>query len=749
LPVVPPAARAAEPTYPTAEHAAAAAAFTDLCFLREQARFFDAMLDRRCHYGAGDAASLDEKRTSLAVLAAMLAVAIEKHRSAYLAALASTADGAAGVRAALEQDLAGLRERMEPLLRWAKEQNLHVPEPPRQNNFLKGARETLWFGAAATGEGDEAVDAWKQLGIDFVGVAAGREPVPIPWGDAGPSFLRLGEFVARMAKGRVRVDVGAAGSGALDFSVWNPVVRTRWDEYWRELGERCKRAEGAFAYEILNERYPRPFGAERGDDGRCAVAAFRAYLRETYGSIGALNVAWEAGFRDFDQISGPVRRRSFGAADRDHSRFLETGLARFVRASAAALTKADAERPTRLRLPGPERGEDPYRLGASGVDIVTCPGQFGVPPGGAASFARAAGLARFLGKPLWQDEPIVAGDPPADRNEEAAAINRAVWHALAGGVQVLAVGTLAGTGGATILDGETRSGLIRPAFGRLAVAVSLARKHEGLLRETEPAAAPIGLVEAPSSLLEPRAAALHRDALRACEEWLFAQSWPYAILPEGGLVERTELWERQRVTIVPDGEKPVRWGRLPIVILPACLYLESGAAAALERYLTQGGVIIRIGRAGMLDEVGKPSLLAKTFLARQRLTGRGYVFTFSDVAKEGEALRALLRRLLGAPQVVVTPAERVLSFVRRRGPQVYLFLVNLSASERLEPEVVLRGMGPAVSDVLANAPVPTEQRSPGAAFTTVLEPGGVGIFAFAERPPGAEKPPTPSGAPGR
>jgi hypothetical protein len=693
------------------------AAFADLCVLREKIRFLNDMLARRRVYGVRDTAALDEHRAALGATFAALTECMLKEQAAYRALIGTREGDAMALKAAIEKELADFRARFEPHRTWAKDEKLLVPELPAATQFVRTAREGLWFGVMVRHFDYEAFPAWRSLGFDFVCIDIGWGGATVPWKAGVPDFERIDRYLQRNEKHGYRTDLGQAGLGAVDFCLWNPAEQKRWETYFRALGEHFGGYPATLCYEIFNEPDNRAFNEERGDDGRFAVEAFRRSLRERYETIAALNDAWSTSFEDFEKIPGPVKRKGFGPAARDFRRFLQKSMAEFLGACMRVLKKADSGHPVLTQVAEGGGSQDGFLIGAQGADFFSLHMAFGGPPGGANNMAQAAGLARFLGKPLWHDEFIFNGpeaERSRDREEIGAAINRNIWQAVGWGYRGIEFFELDNEWQGwrnAILDPESGYGIVRPESARIPVAIALARELESVLLASEPAPPEVGLVDSPSTRLDAVAGKRHQDCVAACERFLGEASRSYTTLPEAGLAKRTELWEKLRV-----------------VILPECLYLDGTAAEALERYTALGGVLIRLGKGGILNESGKPSKLSRLLLARKRLVGRGYVLTIKDLESGAEELRVLLERAVGAPRVSVTPAGGVQAFLRQRGATKILILVNLSPREPVEARVSVREKFTRATDLIAQASIRVETVEGVGSFDIVLEPGGVALL---------------------
>jgi len=701
------------------EFAEATRGFAELCFLRERVRFLKDVLVRRRYYQPQDATGLKDRCSSLVAALAFSKNIILSRQEQYRTLIAKPGGGVTNLTTKLEQDLALFRERFDTHFSWAEQQKIWLPEPPQSLGFDSGPQNRLHFGVIVRYFNYEAYPAWQILGFDFICIDTGWGPAFVGWESGEPNFTRISEYVKRNAEFGYHSDMGQAGLGALSFCLWHPRERMRWQKYFVNLGALFSRNPAVLCYEIFNEPDNRPFQQERGENRKYAVEAFRGYLVKKYGTIRALNKAWKTDFTNFNQIAGALLEPGFRPPQRDFRRFLQESLADFLDLCLQALKKSDPNHPVLTQMSEFGGRQDGFLVGNKAVDCFSLHMTFGGPPGGPNNMAQAAGLARFVQKPLWQEE-FIFNWPEATRSEEidelSAAINRNVWQALGWGFKAIQFFELDNQWQGwrnSLLDRKSGYGIIRPESARISVAISVARRLENVLLETKLAPAEIGIIDSPSTRLVPSARKRYGPASARLEKLLFHKGWSYTVLPEAGLAKRPELWEG-----------------LQVVVLPECEYLDASAAKALERYVAQGGTLIRIGRGGILDEAGSPTQLSRILRAGNREFDRGRVFSVidSESEKARETLGELFERVLGRPRLRINPPGQVQVFFRQKGAVKYLFLVNLSPLKEVTAEVSIIKRLSGVTDLVAQATIRVVHKGEASELALLLEPGGVAVL---------------------
>jgi len=700
--------------------AAATARFADLCVLRERLRFLKNILMRRAYYGADRSADSEARFTLLAALLADSKALVLKRRAELRALLKKPPAGALAITAKLEEDLIHLQSELEPRFTWARRQGIWLPGQPEPLAIDAAAGDRLRFGVMVRYFNYEAFPAWRILGFDFLCCDIGWGPAYVPWQDGEPDFGRIRGFVKANAEFGFKTDLGQAGLGPVDFCLWHRGERQKWKKYFRKLGELFRGDPFVLCYEIFNEPDNRPFDQERGRNRQYAEDAFRAYLRNRYGTVRALNKSWGTEFPDFGQIHEPGRGVHFGPPQRDFHRFLQESLAEFLDICLKTLKKHDPNHPVLTQITEFGGKQDAFLIGGKSADFFSLHMTFGGPPGGANNMAKAASFARFLGKPLWQEE-FIFNWPEAVNTEEidelSAAIHRNIWQALGWGFRSLQFFELDNQWGDwqnSVLDRQGGYGVIRPESARIAVAISLARRLEKVIAGTELAQAEVGIVDSPGTRLVPMAGKRHLGSSDHLEKFLFHEGWSYTVLPEAGLASR-----------------PERWSGLKVVVLPECEYLDPSAAKALEQYVADGGTLVQIARGGALDSAGGPTALGR-LLSREREAGKGRIVRVGRDELARVVLRDELHRTLGLPRVKVEPAGQTQSFLREGASGKYLFLVNLSAREEITAEVSLKGKFATAADLVTQSPVPVEQTDGRSWLSTRIEPGGVAVLRLKE-----------------
>ncbi len=710
-----PASAADSAAYPSGkarEYAAAAAAFGELCVLRERLRFFEAMLARRAAYaGTASDAAVARRAESHAVRADLCARIAEHVRVWRMLAAPGAADPEQFFTT-LAADLRACKERAQSLLDWARGEKLRLPGIPEQVSFHIGLHETLRFGVLVRRWRDDAFPAWRVLGFDHVG---------LPWAD----LPRRGEEIDYDAL-RARLDDNARAGlrtflrheidGPVDFSIWEISSRVRWQQTMRRLDAALGAHEALLGYALFCGADNRPASEERGPDGASADAAFREFLRQRYGTIGALNTAWPASFSDFGAIAGPpgARLKSYGPVYHDFARFRQESLTEFVGGCIRALGTSGVRRLVMVELDETAGKQDTFLAASLPVGCVACDAPAGEPRDFRAS--QAFGIARATGKALWRDRffPMAPeGALGANAETLGAAINRNIWQTLAAGAHGMLLWSLDGeaSDGDALLDRESAWCVIRPESARVPIAIDLARALEPEILQSAAEEPEIGILDSARTRLFPPACAAQRETRAAVERLLAEEGWSYVVLPEASLATRPESLKKLRA-----------------IVAPGCAYVLGEAAAALERYAATGGLLVAAGRGGFLDEVGRPTALSSIFLAARRTVGRGAALRIDDVTAERDALASILTQVLGPPRIVVTPRGAAEAFLRKDAKATYLFLINSSAREPVDARVTLGLKFATAEDLVARAPVPIIRASGARNLVVPLEPGGVAVL---------------------
>ncbi|NQT84526.1 beta-galactosidase [bacterium] len=105
--------------------------------------------------------------------------------------------------------------------------------------------------------------------------------------------------------------MGQAGLGALDFNIWDPAEQERWESYFRALGKHYRNNPNVLCYELFNEPDLHNYDAD-APGSEFVREAFRKCLAGKFGTISALNEAWQSEYSSLDEILpavGEPRRR--------------------------------------------------------------------------------------------------------------------------------------------------------------------------------------------------------------------------------------------------------------------------------------------------------------------------------------------------------------------------------------------------------------------------------------------------------
>lgn len=150
----------------------------------------------------------------------------------------------------------------------------------------------------------------------------------------------------------------------------SPVYREKTRKINTKLAEAFKDHPGVIAWHISNEL---------GGECHCPLCqeAFRNWVKQKYGSLQALNHAWNTAFwshtyQSFDQVESPSPKgdASLHGLNLDWKRFVTDQTADFVKWEISALRDAGAKQPTTINMMYDFKGLD-YHKFADIVDFVS------------------------------------------------------------------------------------------------------------------------------------------------------------------------------------------------------------------------------------------------------------------------------------------------------------------------------------------------------------------------------------------
>jgi len=400
-----------------------------------------------------------------------------------------------------------------------------------------------------------------------------------------------------------------------------------------------RRAAGHEAFHALDlwsaPRSDSPADARARDDGGATLCAcphtrgrFREWLQRKYGTLEALNAAWERTFTDWEDVAaagpGPpstyadaIDRASFAAVKQQEDlRFMALASA----PRGARLTASHAAEPTVVRgLSTGSGGPDDWWMGSSvdhyGAAILPRPAASGGwPP---STLAAALDGIRSAGRDRgWWAARLQAGQGTSGARVSAPVTAEDVrlwtWAALSRGAR--AVGFFAwypmrsgeDAHGYGLIDLDGRITPRARAAGRLAAIVS---RNPALFAPLRPRPSRVAIVYNPLARLAGGRAATAR------------------VITSSALGFHRAMFERSiQVDFVHADEIAAGAGRrYRAIFLPAPLMLPRGVAGALAAYVQAGGTLISEARPAWSDERGDASAripglgLDEVFGARERV----------------------------------------------------------------------------------------------------------------------------------
>jgi Beta-galactosidase len=325
-------------------------------------------------------------------------------------------------------------------------------------------------------------------------------------------------------------------------------------------------------------------------------AAFRQFLQRAYGTLAALNDAWQTTFASWDDVvplsTDYIRRRELGGAQlpadltpwSDHLDFVDQQFAGVVGTLVGAVHGVAPDLPvglTGVQPPAAFGGHDYARL----VPLLSACEVYDV--GGAKALARSLlppGARRFM--TLFPAKGEAAPRLPTGSLAEAAAHGLAgavVWN----GAEVLGAGDAPSPFGAAVQEAFDRMGPVLDACA-------------GAEMET----APLWLVESQASVR----AWWMLDSAGDGMTWL-RRVGSYEATHSTSLAARRswvhlcqDLGLQPRFVAATDLPERLLRERPACLVLPACIALSDRDCQAIEAYVRTGGLLVADHSAALYDE---------------------------------------------------------------------------------------------------------------------------------------------------
>jgi len=426
--------------------------------------------------------------------------------------------------------------------------------------------------------------------------------------------------LAVVSRDGVPYPTGASWSWAC---IDHPAYQTESDRYLHQLLDRYRHHSALLGWQVHNEPgYPFIPRQDGQADWYCycphTAQRFREWLRQKYGTIDALNVAWRWDpthhqYISWEQIRPPrAMPVEWGVVTAwlDWRTFCTENWTAFIRHQAELIRERDPAHPTTTNLWSEATdftgrlAVDPWQLArvvdAIGYDLYPGLKKRGVPerkrePGGPGyvswylSFGHST--AKHAGKALWLVEtesgPLDGWVKGPRYTTTPLDIKRWYLEALAHGAKmVLYQGYREWDcipihwGALVDLHGEPEE-----RYHMAAAVNDVVRRHETLFASAEPVRSEVGVLYSHENLIVNASMAAEDFAKRALlgvHEALWASHFPVEF-------------------VTPDAldDAPYR-----VVVLPFAMVVTTAAARGLRRFVERGGTVIGFAKCGMLDDRG-------------------------------------------------------------------------------------------------------------------------------------------------
>ena len=482
-----------------------------------------------------------------------------------------------------------------------------------------------------------------------------------------------------------------------------------------------------------------------------AVAAFRRWLKKTYGTIDAMNAKWRSRHKRFDVINPPpsakkVPRVTPTGLTYDWARFRQQSWHAWIRRCRDAARQGVPGMPLACYLsigmlfgPGPVSGFDPVEM-CKTFDIITDHGRLytsNMVCNSRAMDALRKATGRATGNLEWGAYPFVDIFDERDLKNGTLRLAHRMLH---WGDTMLEYWGGTGAGWADACNWtDPRLGhtLLRYSSTYIPLSIARAQAHAPVWFGCPTVDPDVVILESQASFYNSWPTHLVRHTMRWLALQLEAKGHNY-----GFLYEKLLLDGRQRL----DGVK--------VVLLPHGVTLPPAMTDMLMKWVRAGGVLIALGPPGLYDPYGAADgrLLAAAF-GRCRWTrgpkggywratfdrapkyripddgryfmveaalgkGRVYVANWSASALYEAACKLVPTH---APRRFFARHNRVELVMRRGSDCRYLSILNATPNE-VHDEIVLRESRATVVDTGTGVPVPVTAVEGQARFPIRLAP---------------------------
>jgi len=539
------------------------------------------------------------------------------------------------------------------------------------------------------------------------------------------------------------------------FNYWNPEVQRIHIDLAAALAREVRDAPDllftVFAWEPGGLRHITVMGDH--PKKRSETAAFRAFLRETYGSVKALNSAWRTSFGKFGEIQVPKwnKKRIAAPAFYEFRRCRQVNFTRLCKRAYEASKKNAPGKPVLAGLGGVSglQSVDAASLfefcdildthGARAASVYACSEgkawnknvaifennwQMSEVDRWGDERAHFGGTAKYLYRLLLLDHDLQFWCFPYT-SQVAWIWRQAQWSSL-----------------------STDYLLLRYAASALPMAIRRARILERVLRNTRRADAEI-------LLMAPRTALRHNVKAIPAEVDAIIR-----VLRASGL--NFEYRNERRVETNKE-----KLSRYKVIILPHAYYLADGVARKLLAWTQSGGLLVCIGPAGVYDKFGfdDGALMRETIGTIPRLiseekyikdyewdfggpkdgpllvvksAGRGKAVVtrcpFGEFLENGDEIEGLLAMIRAAapPWAVVDSRDVELWPLADAKQNRYLGVLNDNCNVEVTATITLRGAykGVVDFDLPGGVAVPVKAANGLTRFQVLLAPASLVVFAL-------------------
>lgn len=492
---------------------------------------------------------------------------------------------------------------------------------------------------------------------------------------------------------------------------------------WLEQVARSHRGDGRIlGYELVEEPALRfdvsdPGSADHepryGGYSQAAGDGFRARLRGKYGDIADLNRKWGTRYASFDEVLAPaLLSRQEGPWEQsevallgEFQEFRAAEHAECFRQMVAALHHGNPGCPvipqfTTPLFGDPLGGVDLFRVGEAGWDLITFHTD--------TAFPYIYSVARYMGKPLWNDEYIWSARASREATGELGLRARAaanLWRNLMWGARGLVLFNLDFSWDHPKDGGDWNNDLLNDALDDLAPRYAAAvfpqtlRKMPSLLAELSESE----VVDEGLMVLEPTTSLYTAVPTGTVQWWarrvtkeLSRAAYRPAFCPERYLAGGREDLSRYRTLVVPVAQ-----------------YVPEGVAERLREWVRAGGTLIALGPFATHDEYGRRRPEEAPFAAlapgERRAVGAGRVVSVALRGSADEIAAAVVRAVDGAiGQRAVWGDDARLELMLRKLPRggFVLAALNADGEERLQSRLHVRGRFARAMDVTVDTGMP-------------------------------------------